>query len=116
MRVNTGARTPTEETVMILSPARIEQTLNNIEASVIPETHPAMAKIKRIWGDHTYFLDVNGLNIVEPVEGPESGAVGAVINLANWSDGTATSLTPHEPEATDVVVEFDAGDGSDAMH
>lgn len=102
---------------MRLSPARIEQTLNHIEASVIPETHPSMAKIKGIWGDHTYFLDVNGLNIVEPVEGPDSGDVmGAVINIANWSDGTATSLTPHEPQATDVVVEFDSGDGKDAMH
>ncbi len=103
---------------MRLSPARIEQTLTHIEASVIPETHPAMEKIKRIWGDHTYFLDVNGLNIVEPVDGPNSGGtMGTVINLANWSDGTATSLTPHEPQATDVVVEFDAaGDGKDAMH
>lgn len=102
---------------MRLSPARIEQTLNHIEASVIPETHPSMAKIKGIWGDHTYFLDVNGLNIVEPVDDLDaSGTLGTVINLANWSDGTATSLMPHEPQATDVVVEFDAGDGRDAMH
>jgi len=27
-----------------------------------------------------------------------------VVNLANWSDAQLTSLAPHEPEPTEVVV------------
>ena len=53
---------------MRLSPSRVEQTLNQFEARVLPDNHPSMPKIKEVWGDHTYFLAVNGLNIVEPLD------------------------------------------------
>jgi hypothetical protein len=93
---------------MRLSPARVEQTLNQFEAHVLPDSHPSMPKIKELWGDHTYFLAVNGLNIVEPLERRDTDVeAGAVVNLANWSDPNATTLAPHEPEPTEVVVEFD---------
>jgi hypothetical protein len=92
---------------MRLSPSRVEQTLRQFEAQVIPDNHPSMPKIKEVWGDHTYFIAVNGLNIVEPLDGRDSGVeAGTVVNLANWTDGKATSLAPHAPEPTEVVVEF----------
>jgi hypothetical protein len=92
---------------MRLSQSRVEQTLSQFEAQVLPESHPSMPKIKQVWGDHTFFLAVNGLNIVEPLDRRDSGVeAGTVINIASWTDGKATSLAPHEPEATDVVVEF----------
>jgi hypothetical protein len=93
---------------MRLSQARVEQTLNQFEARVIPESHPSMPKIKELWGDHTYFLAGNGLNIVEPLDRRDSGVeVAKIVNLANWSDANATTLAPHDPKATEVVVEFD---------
>lgn len=106
---------------MRLSRARVEQTLNQFEAHVIPDSHPSMSQIKGLWGDHTYFLAANGLNIVEPLGRRESGLeTGKVVNLANWADAGATSLAPHEPEPTEIVVEFDPGsdvDGEpDPMH
>ena len=103
---------------MRLSPARVEQTLSQFEAQVLPENHPAMPKIKQVWGDHTYFLAVNGLNIVEPLDRRDSGVeAGAVINLASWTDSKATSLAPHTPEPTEVVVEFAPDDqASDRRH
>jgi hypothetical protein len=95
---------------MKLSPAQVEQTLSQFEAHVIPDNHPSMATIKGIWGDHTYFLAVNGLNIVEPLERRDSpGEAATVINIASWSDASASKLVPHEPEPTEVVVEFDDG-------
>jgi hypothetical protein len=36
-----------------------------------------------------------------------------VINLASWADGTATSLAAHEPQATEVVVQFDDEGGGE---
>ncbi|HET7847467.1 MAG TPA: hypothetical protein VFL51_00255 [Pseudolabrys sp.] len=96
---------------MRLSPSRVEKTLSQFEAQVIPESHPSMAQLKGIWGDHTYFLAVNGLNIVEPLDrGSSPRTAGVVVNVANWTDETATRLAAHEPEATEVVVEFD-GEG-----
>ena len=94
---------------MRLSQARVEQTLSQFEAQVLPEDHPSMEKIRGLWGDHTYFLAPNGLNIVEPIDRDDSGAeVAAVVNLATWTDDSATSLSPHEPQTTEVLVELDA--------
>ena len=56
-------------------------------------------------GEHTFFLDSHGLNIVEPAEAAGSGAQSAkVVNVANSSDANPNRLEPHEPEPTDVVV------------
>ena len=90
---------------MKLNPAQLEQTLTQFEAQVIPEDHPLIPELNHLFGNHTFFLDSNGLNVVEPNENSQAGAPAAtVVNLANWSDAQMTGLTPHEPEATDVVV------------
>jgi hypothetical protein len=90
---------------MKLNSAQVEQTLTQFEAQVIPEDHPLVSKLNELFGDHTFFLDGNGLNVVEPNESARAGApAGIVVNLANWSDAEWTSLTPHEPEPTEVVV------------
>jgi hypothetical protein len=92
---------------MKLNSAQVEQTLTQFEAQVIPEDHPLVPKLNELFGDHTFFLDGNGLNVVEPNESAHAGAqAGTVVNLANWSDAGWTSLTPHEPEPTEVVVAF----------
>jgi hypothetical protein len=90
---------------MKLNSAQVEQTLTQFEAQVIPEDHPLVPELNELFGDHTFFLDGNGLNVVEPNESAQVGArAGMVVNLANWSDAQLTRLTPHEPEPTEVVV------------
>ncbi len=90
---------------MKLNSTQVEQTLTQFEAHVIPEDHPLVPKLNELFGDHTFFLDGKGLNVVEPNESVHAGApAGTVVNLANWSDAEWTSLTPHEPEPTEVVV------------
>ena len=62
-------------------------------------------QLNNLFGEHTFFLDSHGLNIVEPAEAAGSGAQSAkVVNVANWSDANPNRLEPHEPEPTDVVV------------
>jgi len=97
---------------MKMKPAQIEKTLNQIQAEAIPKEHPMMPQLERLFGDHTYFLDGNGLNIVEPVEAEKSTGRGVVVNLASWADENAESLQPHQPEATDLVVDL----GTDSRH
>ncbi len=53
---------------MKLSSAQVEHTLTQFEAHVIPEDHPLVQKLNELFGDHTFFLDGNGLNVVEPNE------------------------------------------------
>ena len=92
---------------MKLTPAQVERTLSQFEAQPVPENHPAVAQLNELFGDHTFFLDSNGLNIVEPAEAAEAGVqAGRVVNLANWSDEKLTRLAPHQPELTDALVEL----------
>jgi hypothetical protein len=89
---------------MRLTSTQVERTLRQFDAQPIPDNHPALEQLNRLFGDHTFFLDSNGLNIVEPAE-PQAGVeAGKVVNLASWSDPNLTTLAPHEPESTDVVV------------
>jgi len=89
---------------MKLSSERVERALGQFEAQVIPEDHPSVPQLDSLFGEHTYFVDANGLNIVEPAEAANGGEAGQVVKVASWSDDAKTQLTPHEPEPTDVVV------------
>lgn len=97
---------------MKMNSAQIEKTLHQFQAEAIPKEHPMMPQLKRLFGDHTYFLGGNGLNIVEPLEAEESSRQGVVVNLASWADVNAESLQPHQPESTDLVVDL----GTDSRH
>jgi hypothetical protein len=90
---------------MKLNSAQVEHTLMQFEAQVISEDHPLVPKLNELFGDHTFFLDGNGLNVIEPNESTEAGPpAGTVVNVANWIDSQLTSLTPHEPEPTELVI------------
>ncbi len=90
---------------MRLNSVMIKRTLTQFDAQAIPDSHPVMPQLKGLFGDHTFFLDGKGLNIVEPMEPMEEGAeAGKVVNLASWSENDPQKLSPHEPEPTDVVV------------
>jgi len=95
---------------MKLNTALVERTLNQFDAQAIPENHPVVQQLNSLFGDHTFFLDANGLNIVEPREQTDSGSQsGQVVKLAGWSDDNRTSLAPHEPELTEVVIVLEQG-------
>jgi hypothetical protein len=96
-----------QEQPMKLNTAQVEQTLSQMDAHVLPDTHPAVSQLTSVFGDHTFFLDQRGLKVLEPAEAPEPGAQsGEVLSLADWTDATLTSLTPHEPESTGTIVVF----------
>jgi hypothetical protein len=90
---------------MKMNSAQIEQTLQQLQAQAIPAGHSVMPQLERLFGDHTYFLDGNGLNIVEPVDAEQDGGVRAVVvNLASWADKNEGNLEPHTPEVTERVI------------
>ena len=90
---------------MKLNATQVKRTLSQFNAEVLPDSHPAVPQLNNLFGDHTFFLDGEGLNVLEPAEAPEAeGQAGEVVSLASWSDATLTSLRPHDPEPTGVVI------------
>ena len=83
-----------------LNSAQVHRTLGQFEARVIPYDHPVISQLNDLFGEHTFFLDQHGLNIVEPVEATDA----KVVNLASWSDNSRSGLELHEPAATEIVV------------
>ena len=66
-----------------------------------------------MFGDHTFFLDAEGLLIIEQAGHQIRGApAGKVVN-SQLERRKSSSLAPHEPEVTDVVVKL-APDGSES--
>jgi hypothetical protein len=64
-----------------------ERTLSQFEAEAIPDDHPVIPQLRGLFGDHTFFLDGNGLNIVELAHSSQQRVqAGKVVNLASWND------------------------------
>jgi hypothetical protein len=94
---------------MKLNSTQVKQTLSQFEAEVLPDNHPAVPQLHGLFGDHTFFLDGSGLSVLEPAETPDVEVqTGEVVSVASWSDATLTSLRPHEPEPTGLVIVLEA--------
>jgi hypothetical protein len=50
---------------MKLNSAQVERTLSQLQGEAIPDNHPVVPQLNNIFGEHTFFLDKNGLSIVE---------------------------------------------------
>ena len=54
---------------MKMSSQMVERTLSQFQAEAVPETHPAVTQLNRLFGEHTFFIDGTGLHIVEQSPG-----------------------------------------------
>jgi hypothetical protein len=93
---------------MKLTTKQMEHAAMELGAKIVPESHPLASQLTRIFGEHTFFVDDEGLDIVEFADPSTDGAMATVVKLAKWADAEHTRLAPHEPEVTDVLVELDA--------
>jgi hypothetical protein len=94
---------------MKLNSAQVERALTQFDAQALPDNHPLVPQLCGVFGDHTFFLDQTGLNVLEPTDAPEKEtSAGKIVNLAYWSDDTLTNLMPHEPEPTGVIVTLES--------
>jgi hypothetical protein len=80
--------------------------LNQLEAQALPENHPSAPELSKLFGEHAFFLDERGLNIVVPIKGGDEDQAGAVVGIAAWQDANRPTLRSHEPEPTGVVVDL----------
>jgi hypothetical protein len=56
---------------MRLANAMVARTLDQYDARALPESDPVVPELSKRFGDHTFFLDGNGLSIIEPAETDE---------------------------------------------
>jgi len=74
--LNTNLIDDRKECAMKLTSAQVERTLSQFQGEAIPDNDPVVPQLNSLFGEHTFFLDSNGLNIVEPTEAAGSGAIG----------------------------------------
>src|SRR6185437_16118592 len=72
--------------------SRVHQALEQIEKQAsfegtiaIPDDNPAVPKLNEAFGDHTFFLDSEGLHIVEPTSRDGKVTEAQVVKLASWA-------------------------------
>src|SRR5215469_3924512 len=103
-----------QEHVMKLDAAQLERTTTQLQAEVIPEDHPLIPQLNRMFGDHTYLLDSNGLIIVEPAAAelaPDTAGMGRG-ELGELDRLESPKLEAHEPELTESMVALETDGGS----
>jgi hypothetical protein len=98
---------------MKLSLAQVERVEEQYDGRIVPAGHEVAPQLETLFGTHTFFLDSEGLTIVEP--SPDNADVGNVVKIADWTDEKRTMLAPHPPEPTAVVIDLgmSAYDGED---
>ena len=51
---------------MKLNSAQVERALTQFEAQALPDDHPVVPQLSSMFGDHTFFIDSGGLNVLDP--------------------------------------------------
>lgn len=89
---------------MRLSELQTQRVQEQTGATMVPDDNPSMPLLKQNFGDHTFFLDNEGLHVWESVEDdPSDGAKLIGVRIASWSEGEEKALVPHEPAPSHVL-------------
>jgi hypothetical protein len=91
---------------MKLSSEQAQRVEQEIAGQAIPDSHPISPRLHDAFGDHTFFLNPDGLTIVEP--SPADRQIGYVVKLAGWADGAHTTLEPDTPESMSVAIQLES--------
>ena len=89
---------------MRLSNAQVRDVLHQVDARVLAADHPVVPQLEAIFGLHTFFLQEEGLLVVERGEIPSpEGDPAFVVKVAHWADPAHTSLEPQPAEVAGAV-------------
>ena len=92
---------------MKLSAQQIEKVRDQLSLDPFPDDDAE--ELRNAFGDHTFYLDSNGLYIWEPVvSGQMGGQFANAVMVASWTDDKRTDLASQDPQPTDVVINFAA--------
>ena len=91
---------------MKLSSEKLGLVLEQIDADVILDDHPSLPKLREVFGDHTFFIDDNGLTIIQPLD--QHRQTGGLVKIAHRDDADPPHLVAHTPEETDILIRLES--------
>ena len=90
---------------MKLTDAQIAAVEAQTGSKAVPADDEAAISLSGDFGDHTFYLDPNGLYVFERGEKPDfDGEFAVLVQIAEWTDETRTALHPIEPDIRPVTI------------
>lgn len=91
---------------MKLALQQIERIREQTGMDPIPQTEAVIEVLRNHFGDHTFYLDEEGLRIWESIseEGSSSEKLQGY-RIASWAGEAKDSLVPHDPAPVGMVIE-----------
>ena len=102
---------------MKLSTAQIAAVQEATGANPLPEDNPAQAQLSEALGDHTFYLDQQGLVVLETPEEAAADDTLEIVRVGQWADEDRQQLGLTPPQRTGQVIDLAAyrkGDGGAA--
>ena len=96
---------------MKLSPAQVERTVNQLQIEAIPDNHPLVPQLNRLFGEHTYSASSSPLTTRSAFHRRKRAGLGVVVNVANWTNANPPKLEAHEPQPTESLVALETDSG-----
>ncbi len=76
-------------------------------ADLIADDNPAIDTLRKVFGEHTFYLDQNGLLVPERSDGDsEADSVAEFVQVAVWQGEERDALQPIPPQATGYKLTF----------
>ena len=91
---------------MKLSTAQIAAVEQATGANPLPEDNPAQAQLSEALGDHTFYLDQQGLVVLENPESAASEDTLEIVRVGQWTDDERQQLGLTPPQRTGQVIEL----------
>ena len=92
---------------MKLTELQIQRVESQTGAKAIAQDHPSHGELESNFGQHTFFIDEDGLHVWDRPSDDEAESSKLVgIRLATWTDEKKTALAPHEPAPIKVLQEI----------
>lgn len=92
---------------MKLNDTQMQEVTKQTGLEPIPEGNPAAPRLQERFGEHTFYLDANGLYIWEPIDAVEgANEPAAAVMLAAWEGEDKKALKPTEPTRSRLVIEL----------
>ncbi len=83
---------------MKLNETQAQHVAEQLQGQAIPEEHPNAPQLKEAIGDHTFFLNEEGLHVVEPGAEGSDQPEAAALRIGSWSQESEGQLFLHAPE------------------
>lgn len=92
---------------MKLTIEQIEGIHDQAGIDPIPQTEAVIDVLQHHFGDHTFYVDEEGLRVWESIDDEQAATEKLqAYRVASWADEEKNALVPHDPIPMDTVVEL----------